>query len=246
MRRLKLFRIAIFLLASADLSRGATATEIEGTVLPFKSVVVSAPVQEIIAESPVDEGDVVKQGDVLAKLRCEQEILELQRYDQLIDQAQREYATAKRLAETGSGTTSDRDERETELKRLQSERALVQLRLDEKTIASPLDGIVVVKLLEAGESVDEVEDMFEIVNIDTVFIRIYADAAVLSLLAEDTDIPVTFPLLTAGETFSAKVDFVDSRIDPASGLVRVKLLMENPERRIRAGMRARVRLPDAE
>lgn len=241
----RFFRSVLIALFSTTVGYSVDAAEVEGTVLPFKSVIVSSPVQEIIAQVPVDEGDTVKRGDVLAQLRSEQEILELTRYDQLIDQAEREYETAKRLAASGSGTASDRDERETELKRLQSERALVKLRLDEKTIVSPLDGIVVSKLFEAGESVDRVEDIFEVIDIDTVFIRVYVDDSAFKWLKQGENIAVKFPKVSEDELFQATVDFVDSRIDPASGLVRVKLLMSNPGHRIKAGMRARVQLPVA-
>lgn len=246
MMNCKFFGLALFSTIALVVTSGGQAAEIEGTVLPFKSVIVSSPVLEIIAEAPVDEGDDIKKGEVLAMLRSEQELLELTRYDQLIQQAEREYQTAKRLADSGSGTSSDRDERETELKRLQSERALVKLRLDEKTIVSPLDGIVVGKLFEAGEAVDRVEDMFEVVNIDTIFIRVYVEAAALQWLEKGAELAVRFPVMSEDEVFQSKVDFVDSRVDPASGLVRVKLLMDNPGHRIKAGMRAKVRLPDAE
>ena len=222
----RFFRSVLIALFSTTVGYSVDAAEVEGTVLPFKSVIVSSPVQEIIAQVPVDEGDTVKRGDVLAQLRSEQEILELTRYDQLIDQAEREYETAKRLAASGSGTASDRDERETELKRLQSERALV-------------------KLFEAGESVDRVEDIFEVIDIDTVFIRVYVDDSAFKWLKQGENIAVKFPKVSEDELFQATVDFVDSRIDPASGLVRVKLLMSNPGHRIKAGMRARVQLPVA-
>lgn len=221
----------------------AVSAEIEGTVLPFKTVTVSSPVEEIITEIPVKEGDSVEVGAVLAELRSEQEKLELIRYDQLIDRAKFEADAARRLFENGSGTESEAIESRTELERLESEKALVELRLKEKTIRSPITGIVVDKLLEAGESVERIEDMFEIVDIERVFARFYVDANYLKLLAQGGLLSVRFPLLGDGER-EAKVDFVDSRIDPASGLVEVKLLVENPEKKIKAGMRAFLNLPD--
>lgn len=222
-----------------------TAAEIEGTVLPFKSVTVSSPVEEIITEIPVEEGDEIQEGDVLAELRSEQETLELERYDKLLIRAKFEADAAQRLFENGSGTESEAIESRTELERLESEKALVELRLKEKTIRSPISGIVVDKLLEAGESVEQIEDIFEIVDIEQIYIRFYLDARYLKNLSLDQELAVNFPLL-GEETFSAKVDFVDSRIDPASGLVEVKLLAQNPQKQIKAGMRAYLELPDIE
>ncbi|MCB1229510.1 MAG: efflux RND transporter periplasmic adaptor subunit [Verrucomicrobiae bacterium] len=235
-------------LALAAIGAAATSVvgaEIEGTVLPFKSVTISSPVEEIIAEIPVEEGDAIGEGEVLAELRSEQEKLELERYDKLIERAKFEADAARRLFENGSGTESDAIESRTELERLESEKALVELRLKEKIIRSPISGIVVDKLLEAGESVERIEDMFEVVDIEQVFVRFYLDARYLDTLALNQELPVRIELLGAAPV-TAKVDFIDSRIDPASGLVEVKLLAKNPERRIKAGMRAYLKLPELE
>ncbi len=212
--------------------------DLEGTVIPFESVTVSSPVEEIIVAIPVNEGDVVAKDSVLAELRNEQEQLELKRYDKLMIRAKFEADAAQRLFESGSGTESDAIQSRTELERLESERALVELRLREKIIRSPIDGIVVDKLLEAGESVDRVEDMFEVINIERVFIRFYVDANLLKSIKEGHELKVKFPLLGDRDSISASVAFIDSRIDPASGLVEMKLLADNPDQSIKAGMRA--------
>ncbi len=242
---MKLFPRLFAMVAIGVAASPVTGAEIEGTVLPFKSVTVSSPVEEIIAEIPVEEGDAIQKGEVLAELRSEQEKLELERYDKLMQRAKFEADAAQRLFENGSGTESEAIESRTELDRLESEKALVELRLKEKTIRSPITGIVVDKFLEAGESVEQIEDMFEIVDIERVYIRFYLDARYLKTLKLSQELPVTFPLL-GEDSFAAKVDFVDSRIDPASGLVEVKLLAQNPEKIIKAGMRAYLELPDIE
>ncbi len=236
--------LAVLSLIFLGMPTTTPAAEIEGTVLPFKSVTVSSPVEEIIASIPVKEGDRIEAGGVLAELRSEQEKLELERYDKLIERAKFEADAARRLFENGSGTESEAIESRTELERLESEKALVDLRLREKTVRSPITGIVVDKLLEAGESVERIEDMFEVVDIETVFLRFYLDARYLKHVRPGREFPIRIDLLE-GETFPAKVDFVDSRIDPASGLVEVKLLASNPENRIKAGMRAFLDLPDS-
>ena len=69
------------------------------------------------------------------------------------------------------------------------------------------------------------------------------DARYLKSLTLKQDLPVRIELL-GDAPVTASVDFIDSRIDPASGLVEVKLLAENSDQRIKAGMRAYLGLPD--
>ena len=55
-------------------------------------------------------------------------------------------------------------------------------------------------------------------------------------------INVRCPVLDAHKVWVGKVDFVDSRVDAASGLLRVKVLLDNPNGEIKAGVRAEVTL----
>jgi multidrug efflux pump subunit AcrA (membrane-fusion protein) len=82
MKRL-LFRL-LPLFAATLVARGQ---DIQGLVLPFKSVSIASPVlQEVIAKVLVEEGNVVKEGDVLVELRNEKEVLEVRQYEQLVKQ----------------------------------------------------------------------------------------------------------------------------------------------------------------
>ena len=42
---------------------------------------------------------------------------------------------------------------------------------------------------------------------------------------------------------TAKLDFIDPRMDAESGLYRIKLLVENDTLRVKAGMRVELSLP---
>ena len=62
------------------------AQESQGLVLPFKLVSVSSPVvQDIIREIAVEEGDVVREGQVLAQLESAKEALDVEQYNKLIE-----------------------------------------------------------------------------------------------------------------------------------------------------------------
>jgi hypothetical protein len=54
---------------------------------------------------------------------------------------------------------------------------------------------------------------------------------------------VRFPQLEAGPVLQAEVVFVDHRVD-ASGLLRLKLLLDNPDGRIHGGLKALVGEPE--
>ena len=230
MRHLTLFLI------SFTLATFARAQETQGLVLPFKQVTVSSPVlQDIIQDINVQEGDEVREGQVLAQLRNDKEKLEVQKLEKEIERREFEYKAMKTLSAEHMASAEAALEKQTDLEEAKIQLKLAQTLLDEKTIHSPLSGIVVKKYKEAGESVDRVEKLFDIVNIDKVYVQFYLDPKFMDKIPPDSKVTVRFPSLP--QPYAAIVSFIDPRIDAASGLFRVKLLLDNPNREIKAGMR---------
>jgi len=227
-------------IALMALALSAHADQVPGLVLPFKEVSVSSPVlQDVVKDIEVDEGDQVKQGQVLAHLLNDREQIDVQRTQNLIKRAEFEYKGMKALADEKIDSQDSEITKETDLQAAKLDYQMAIVALDEKTIKSPLSGIVVKRYKEPGESVDRTEKLFDIVDIDKVFVQFYLDPSYIEKLAVGDKITVHFPASHDGsQPYSASVAFIDPRIDAASGLFRVKLLLDNPNHDIKAGMRA--------
>src|SRR5436309_8230772 len=93
-------RLIYFILALVSLvSLSSRAAETQGLVIPIKQVTVSSPVlQDIIKEINVEEGDEVREGQVLAQLMNDKEKLEVEKYRKLIERAQFQYKGLETLA----------------------------------------------------------------------------------------------------------------------------------------------------
>lgn len=213
------------------------AEDVQGLVIPFKTVQVSSPVlQEVIEVMKVEEGSVVKEGDVLVELRKEKEILEVRQYEQVVQQRKFTAEGAQKLfkEKIGSQETALEKLTEWELAKIQLQQA--EVRLKEKTIRSPISGIVVKKYKETGEGADRVEKLVDVIDINQVYVQFYLDPKLLQTVKADQQVSVRFPVLSS-EPFAGAISFVDPRIDAGSGLFRVKVLIENKGHKIKAGMR---------
>lgn len=211
---------------------------VQGLAMPFKEVSVSSPVlQDVVKDISVDEGDVVKRGDVLAHLLNDREQLDVERYDNVVKRAEFQYKAMKELAATKDATQDALIEKETDLQAAKLDYQLAETALEEKTIKSPLSGIVVKRYKEPGESVDRTEKLFDIVDIDQIYVQFYLKPAYIEQLAVGDHVSVRFPALNQGaHPYDGKVSFIDPRIDAASQLFRVKVLLDNPNHEIKAGM----------
>lgn len=215
------------------------ADETQGLVIPFEQVTVSSPVlQDIIKEISVKEGDEVSKGQVLAQLMNDKEQLEAQKYEKLIERAEFQYKGMETLAKEKMASREAALEKLTDLELARIQYKLAQTMFEEKTIRSPLAGIVVKKYKEPGEAVDRVDKLFDIVNIDKVYVQVYLDPKLMDKITAGARVPVRFPSLRGSPQASiAEVAFIDPRIDAASGLFRVKLVLDNSSHEIKAGMR---------
>lgn len=223
------------LIALAGISTGI-GSPVEGTVIPFREVTLGSPMQGIIDSIPFEEGDSVKEGEIVVSLLRDLELLDIERYREVLKKAEFDHLAAKRLFEKNVATRDETMGKEMELRRLEAERDMALARLDEKEIKSPINGIVVRKLKEKGEAIDRAEGVIEIIDLSKVYLEFYLETSLFSKVSKGQKVAVEFPALDFDST--AEIAFIDPRIDASSGLFGVKLVMDNSEGKVIAGMRS--------
>ena len=228
----------VFLVPFFLLFQLGNAQEVQGVVVPIKQVSVSSPVlQEVITAVLVEEGDSVQEGQTLVKLRSDREKLNVEKTEKQVELAEPRARGTEKLFNERIGTRDKMLEEKANLELAQILNREAKVALDEKTIRAPMSGIVVKKYKEAGESVDRVEKLIDLVNIDDVYVQFFLDQKFMEIVKLDQSVKVRFPLLGNAE-FTGKVTFIDPRIERETGTTfRVKVLINNPGHRIKAGMR---------
>jgi Cu(I)/Ag(I) efflux system membrane fusion protein len=107
------------------------------------------------------------------------------------------------------------------------------------TLTSPIDGEVTRKYPREGAFVDEGAPLYDIDNIETVWIEAQVYEADIGLLAKGLPVRATteaFP----GEVFSGTLDFVYPHLDEASRTLTVRFGFPNNGHKLRPGMYATV------
>lgn len=243
--------------------------ELECMVEPMQAVVVSAPVAAVVDEVLVERGDPVERGQVIARLESsvEQATVESARArarataELRAAEARHVYEKNRRsrsqeLRQSGVVSAQEEEERSSaelvaeadvlrarenlELAALELRRAEALLEL--RTIRSPIDGVVVKRILHPGEYADPL-DLMELAAIDPLRVEVFAPVSMLGRVAVGMTGSVTLeePLSSVHE---ARVVVVDPVVDAASGTFGVRLEIPNQDHALPAGVRCRVRLPD--
>ncbi len=232
---------------------------------PSLVVEVGSPVIGVIDRVFIERGDAVQKGQVVAQLesnveraavavalarfqseaevqsavsaqdfaRRKQERNEsLFRQNFISNQALDQSGTEERLAEMQLAQAQD--------KRVQSaqEVKLARAQLAQRTITSPVTGVVVERYMARGERVEE-KPIVKIAQIDPLRVEVILPAARFRQMRTGMSAKV-FPELAETGEFPARVTIVDRVIDAASNTFRVRLEMRNPGLELPPGLRCKV------
>ena len=224
------------------LTGSGLASTYNGLVLPVREVTVSSLVEGRIESLSVREGDRVEKGAPLVHLFAGMEALEVRRSAAAVEKRDFEYKSSKNLFDERVISEDEALESRIELDLAKLTLEMAEERVAMRRLKSPISGIVVERLFEVGEMVRPAEPILEVVDLTEVFVQFYVESDRLAEVSVGQMAKVTLPSLGSDLVFEGPVDFIDPRVDAASGLSRVRIRLQNPDRLIKAGLRAKVDL----
>ncbi len=256
--------LAMVLLAAPGTAR---ADLLDCMIQPNQIVQVGVPAPGVIERVHVDRGDLVTRGQVVAQLNAGVERAALavareraaQQAERSVAEssqafAQRELQRANELREQAfvSQTFLDKSRAELEMASGRSDQAqerqrlarrevdLAAAQLEQRTIRSPIDGVVVERYLSRGEFVDQ-KPVLRLAELDPLRVDVLVPAAFFGQVRVGSQAEVTTEIGDRRELV-AEVRTVDRLIDAASNTYRVRLELANPGSAIPAGLRCKVDL----
>jgi RND family efflux transporter MFP subunit len=233
---------------------------------PFVVVNVGTAVEGVLDTVTVDRGDLVKQGQVLARLESNAERATVARFRAKADieapikikQARLElstlqYSRSEGLYQKAIIADDDMDEAKTtkrlaELNLLEAMEnqhlAELDLRrviaeLNRRTIKSPITGVVVDRLRHPGEFADE-NPILTLAQMHPLRVEVFAPVMLLGQVEVGMRAEV-MPEPPVGGVHEARVITVDRVVDAASGMFGVRLKLPNRSYRLPAGLKCQVR-----
>jgi membrane fusion protein, multidrug efflux system len=132
-----------------------------------------------------------------------------------------------------------------------------QLNLEFTEVRAPIDGHVSRALITPGNLVTSASLLTTLVSDDPVYVYFDADEQSFLRYAKDQRGDQSESAANPGNVFigladeqgyphAARLDFVDNQVDPATGTIRLRAALPNPEGRYTPGLFARVRLVGGE
>jgi RND family efflux transporter MFP subunit len=225
-----------------------------GTTEPRRASTVAASIEGQVIDYPAREGLLVKEGDVLARLR--DDILKLQlwaaqaslaEFKEWHRKAKLDLERAERLILSDAVTPKELDAAVTEeralshrVPRAEAEAAVLEANIEKKVVRAPFAGVVVRELSEVGEWLPAGGAVARLVDLSWIYVRLHVPERHIRHIQEGSRVEVDVP--AAGEEpFEAVIVSIGGEGDAAARTFPVRLKIVN-DGRLRAGMSARVHL----
>lgn len=258
-------RFTSYVIMMLALDAAAQSQPIGCLVEPNEVVEVGSPVVGLLERVYVDRGDVVKEGQVLAQLQANveraavtvaqtraQKQAEMESAASAYDFAQRKRARTESLFQANFISGQVRDEARTEeeqaalrLKQAQEQRqqssqelSFARTQLAQRTIKSPISGVVVERYMARGERAEE-KPIIKLASLDPLKVEVIMPASEFDTVRVGMPAAVTLDLPKLGKR-QAKVTHVDRVMDAASNTFRVRLALPNPNYALPAGVHCKV------
>lgn len=261
--------LVLFLSLTCNPAIANTLCEFEGLIEPNELVNIGTPVEGVVAKVNVQRSSSVVKGEPLVILDSSVEnatverarVLadvegELKLQKERLDFAKRMHARVEELFNSDAISAEKKDEAATEvtlararLQKAMENRSLAKLdlkrakaMLNQRTIKSPLSGIVVERYVSPGEFVAS-QPLLRVAQMDPLRVEVILPADMFRQIKPGMKAQV-IPETEPEDSYSSFVTIVDRVIDPASGTFGVRLELPNPDYKLPSGLKCAVRFQE--
>jgi membrane fusion protein (multidrug efflux system) len=225
--------------AVARAMRSTTDIPSVGSLRSDEAVQIAPEIAGRIAEIRFQEGEPVKQGDVLVRLDDSLAQAELSDFEARYAFQKANFERADALSKGRNITERAFDEARQNVDTSRAGLELSKVRLSKHTIRAPFSGIVGIRLLSAGAFVSVGTAVVNLEKIDTLKLDFKIPEVFLADVQVGQTADVTVDALP-GRTFQARIYAIDPLVDVNGRALQVRARLQNNELVLRPGLFARV------
>jgi RND family efflux transporter MFP subunit len=256
------YSLALLLLLAAGTARAET---FDCVIEPSLALRLGSPISGIVASVDVDRGDRIERGQVLARLESSVETAtlglararaesgaEIDARRARLEQTRSELARAAMLQDRAIVSVQRIEELRANAQVAASELAIAELNrrlaalevgrnealLEQRTIRSPVSGIVTARNLGPGEYIHFDNFILGVAQVDPLHVEAFLPVRLWGRVRVGTRATVR-PDPPVGGAYTAEIRVLDEVFDAASGTFGVRLVLPNADGALPGGVRCR-------
>jgi RND family efflux transporter MFP subunit len=183
----------------------------------------------------VDEGDVVRKGQVLAVIKGDQLSVELTNAQAAYNNAVTDRQRYENAFQTGGVTKQQLDQAKLGVANAKARLDQARLNFGDATIKSSINGIVNKRYIEPGSVVSPGTNLFDLVNVSTLKLKVTVTEQQVATLRNGTTVKVKASVFPDKE-YTGKVTFIAPKADESLNFPVEIEITNNPNNELKAGM----------
>ncbi|MDH3627738.1 MAG: efflux RND transporter periplasmic adaptor subunit [Acidobacteriota bacterium] len=205
-----------------------------------KQVKVVSQARRLVIDLKVEEGDSVKENQILLRLQDDEQRSQLAKVRSQLAKAQREYTNQERLYKQDLISEDAYTNATYEMEQLEISLADAERELSYTEVRAPIRGTVTSRMINLGDQVQIGQELFEIVDFNSMVARIFVPEKHLPRLSRGQDSRMTAQA-GARQAYTGRVTRISPVVDPKSGTIKVTIGVGN-QAGLRPGMYVDVEL----
>lgn len=185
-----------------------------------QQVKVFSQAKRLITDLLVEEGDRVREGQVLIRLQDAEQRSAVAKVKSQLDKAEREYERQQQLFEQDLISEQAYNDATYELEQLRIERENAERELSYTEVKAPIKGTITARLINLGDQVQIGQHLFDLVDFDSLVARVFVPEKHLSELKAGLTARLSSQA-TGERQYTGRLQRVAPIVDPRSGTVKV-------------------------
>ncbi len=225
-----------------EAATSSATEEVVGTVRAKVRATLEAKQSGRIAKLPINLGEQVRAGDLIAELDSAETAARLDQAEASLEQADRDWKRISTLFDQQSATRSERDTAEARLRVAKGSVAEAKAMAAYSRIVAPFDGVITKKWAEAGDLATPGKPLADLEDPRALQVELDVPEGLAASLKQGSEIVVTYN--SGREETKATVRELAPAVDPITRSRRVKLDLNSEQ--LGPGQFVRAALPVGE
>ncbi|HVC59931.1 MAG TPA: efflux RND transporter periplasmic adaptor subunit [Acetobacteraceae bacterium] len=206
-----------------------------GTLRAVNGAALSLQLAGIVSEIDFKSGDDVQAGQVLLRLRSDDDVAKLHALQATAQLAQVTFDRDRRQLQVQAISRATLDSDAATLKNTQAQVAEQQAVVDQKILRAPFAGHLGIRAVDLGQYLAAGTQVVTLQALDPLYVDFYLPQQALADITVGQTVAVQVAPWS-GTNFAGKVTAVDPQVDPTSRNVQIRATVHNPGHRLLPGM----------
>ncbi len=205
-----------------------------GSLAPVQGVTIASDAEGTIVRVAVENGAVVKTGDLLFEIDTSVEMAQLASLESRAVLAKLQSERTNELIAKNTISKAESDTAVALLAQTNADVAALKATIERKFIRAPFDGRVGIRQVNLGQYVPRGRLLIPLQKLDPIYVNFNIPQRQLGALTVGQNVAVKVDAFPT--PYTGKVVAINSEVDPSTRNVSVQALLANPGERLRAGM----------